>query len=336
MSFRARRAILALGALIAVAVASAWGFFAGVRAVFGEEIGAGYHGPAVTLCALNRDGSSGVIIAGDSRAKTQIDPYVIEARSGIKAINAAESFPFGGDITTFVNSLRANPEALASSPIIILSLSLQGVNDFHLESLPMAGVWNWSARHHARLLARIPGRYLSWFGGKYLPALWRESGHVRRGKAFACTEEVGLPPAQSAARGFRPNYGLSQRPRTPDSAGWMIDNGGWQALLDALAWLERSPARAIVLMDAPNHAEWTEAALGPDWPAWQARFDRELATVAAGRGKIRFLDLTAAPALGLEESQFFDMYHLNSSGAEKFSVWLGDWLSREFPTQASR
>ena len=55
--------------VVLVFVLVAWGFFAAVKALIGKEIGAGYSGPALTLCALDRDGSAGIIVAGDSRAK---------------------------------------------------------------------------------------------------------------------------------------------------------------------------------------------------------------------------------------------------------------------------
>gem|GEM_PF-5252254 len=54
-----------LGAKIALVIARiGWAFFGTIKLIFGKEIGAGYSGPAVTLCALDRDGSAGLIIGG--------------------------------------------------------------------------------------------------------------------------------------------------------------------------------------------------------------------------------------------------------------------------------
>lgn len=331
-----RKAFKVLATVFALSAFSLWGFFAGVRAIFGKEIGGGYYGPAVTLCVLDRDGSSGFIVGGDSRAKMQIDPKVIEDRTGIKAVNAAESYLQGGDITTLVNSLRANPAALETHPILIISIFAQIMNDINLENLPMPGIWNWSAGDHLRLAARIPGRYLAWFGGRYLPALRREARHMRRKDGFTCTDEVGLPAPQVATRGYRPNLIPTEAHLVEGPGGWMIDNGSRRAFLDALAWLEKSPARAVIILDGPNEAAWAEEALGPDWPAWQARFGREVAAAVAGRPKLRFLDLSSPETVGLVRADFHDMYHLNPGGAEKLSGWLADWLNREFKSVAAR
>src|SRR6188768_955189 len=155
----------------------AWGFFAAVKALFGKEIGAGYSGPALTLCALDRDGSAGIIVAGDSRAKTQIDPAVLEERTGMKSVNAAEIISLGGDITTLVNAFRDQPKALESHPVILLSVTLRGMNDLSVENIPSATLWNWSAFDHARVAARKPARYWRFFTGMYLPGVWREAKH---------------------------------------------------------------------------------------------------------------------------------------------------------------
>lgn len=337
MRIRARKAIPIASAVFAFAILGTWGLFAAVRAVFGEAIGAGYHGPAVNLCVLDRDGSAGILIAGDSRAKTQIDPFILAARTGSPAVNVAEAFPFGGDMTTLVNSLRAHPRALADSPLVLISISLLSANDRSLDDQSMPGAWNWSARNHLRLAMAVPGRYLRWMSERFLPSLLREARHRRNGETFACTDEVGLPPAQLEKRGYRPYTGSNPQSFGNDGKGWMIDNGAWDNILRGVEWLERSPARAVILVDAPIWRERGIAGIGREWAEQQDRFGRNAATAFAGRPKVRFLDLSEAPAeMGLDTAHWFDMYHLNSLGAERLSAWLGDWIAREFPRPDAR
>ena len=315
--------------VLLVFVLVGWGFFAAVKALFGKEIGAGYSGPALTLCALDRDGSAGIIVAGDSRAKTQIDPAVLEERTGLKSINAAEIISLGGDITTFVNALRAQPKALESHPVILLSVTLRGMNDFSMETIPSATLLNWSAFDHARVAAGKPARYWRFFSGQYLPALRREAMHRWRKDGFACEDGVHLSPALVESKGYRPYTGRAREPLAADTGGWMIDGGSWRAFKASLDWLERSPAKAVVIVDAPLEPGWRGKVLDAEWEGVRTRFSGMLQEAVAGRKKVRFLDFTSRPVLDLDTAYFYDGYHFNKEGAGIFTAYLGDVLARE-------
>lgn len=307
----------------------AWGFFAGVKALLGKEVGAGFSGPAVTLCALDRDGSAGIIVAGDSRAKTQIGPAVLEERTGLKSINAAEIISLGGDITTLVNALRDQPKALESHPVILLSVTLRGMNDIAVENIPSATLWNWSAFDHARVAAKMPARYGRFFKERYLPGLRREALHKWRKDGFACTDGVYLSPALTATKGYRPYTGRARDPLPADTGAWLIDGGSWRAFKASLEWLERSPAKAIVIVDAPLDPSWRAKLLDAEWEGLRTRFSGMLQEEVAGRKKVRFLDFTSRPVLDLDTGYFYDGYHFNKEGAGIFTAYLADVLMRE-------
>ena len=333
---RIGKALTALALASGLAALAAWGFFTAVTAVFGDAIGAGYYAPAVTLCALDKDGSAGVIIAGDCRAKIDIDPAVIRERTGLYAVNAGEIISLGGDLTTFVNSLRANPAALASHPLIILSVTLRGMNDFSIENIPMATLWNWTLADHARVAARKPGRYLRFFTGQYLGALRREWNHRRSGDGFACTDSVALPPTLAAARGYRPYYGRSRVTLTADTGGWLLGGGSWRVFQSSLAWLAASQARGILIVGAPNEPAWSRAVLDDEWRGLQAEFSGMLEHEAGRFPKVRYLDFTSTLDIGLDSAAFYDGLHLNAEGAIPYSRRLGDYLVREFTAPESR
>jgi hypothetical protein len=322
VSWFAAKVLLAL-ALIA------WGCFASVKALFGKEIGAGYTGPASTLCALDRDGSAGIIVAGDSRAKTQINPAVLEERTGLNSVNAAEIISLGGDLTTLVNALRRQPAALASNPVILLSVTMRGMNDHSIENIPAATLWNWTAFDHARVALRKPARYWRFLKGKYLPTLRREALHQWRKDGFACGGDVYLSPGLMESKGYRPYAGRAREPLPSDTGGWVIDGGSWRAFRASLDWLDRSPAKAILIVDAPLDPAWRRAALDAEWEGLQTRFTGMLMEEAAKHAKVRFLDFVSKPVLDLDTSYFYDGYHFNKVGADLYTAYLADMLTRE-------
>jgi hypothetical protein len=325
---RARPLLSAAAAACAALLLAPALFFAAVRAAFGTSIGAGYAGPAAVLCDLDRDGSSGIVVGGDSRAQYQIDPAALEARTGRTAVNAAAILPLGGDLPTLMNALALVPGALATGPVVVISVSMNAFNDNELDLVPMATVWNWNALDHARAAWARPRAYFRFLRGRYLPALRREALHRWRKDGFACTEAVRMPPARRAARGFVP-YPVArwEAKEWADTLGWRIEGGNWRAFRRALRRLERSPARAIVLLEGPVAPGPDSPLRDPVWRAVHARFSRMLAEEAARGAKTRFVDCVERPPFPADTSLFYDRFHLNARGAAVFSAWLGEYLA---------
>jgi hypothetical protein len=318
-------------ALIATlsACLGAWAFFAAVTACFGEKIGAGFAGPAQTLCVLDRDGSARIIVGGDSRAKDQIDPAVLAERTGLTAVNIGENISVGGDLATFVNSLRGQPAALASRPIILFSVSPRSLNDFAFGNQTSAALWNWNPWDHARAALGKPGSYLRFMRTLYLPGLLREAKHAWRRNGFACEDGVYLPPPMLASKGYRPNRGRSTPSLVLDAGGHRIDGGDWRAFRKSLAWLADSPARAIVIMDAPVEPTWYASPRSAEYRSVEARFSEMMAREARTHGKVVFLDLVSRPPPGLDSSLFYDYTHLNAEGADILSGYLAEYLKAQ-------
>lgn len=319
-------------ALLASAIL-AFAAFAAVPALYGEDVGAGFASVERKLCALDRDGSARLLIAGDSRAKVNLDPRVLDSISGLRAVNIAEVVNFGGDLPTLANVLRKYPRVLEGKPVLLISVSVSGHDDADLSGITASGVLNWSPRDHARVALRKPRAYAHFLTAWYLPFLKRHLVHAWKKDGFACTEEVTLPTALLESRGFRPETRVAD-PTRPDPGrkatvtreDFILDGGRARAFEAALAWLAASPARAIVLYNAPLLPGWGERPGEEIDLALEAEFAGRVSAAAQPHAKVRFLDFTAHPPPELRPEHFADNYHLNEKGAALFSRRLGEYL----------
>lgn len=310
-----------------------WAFLAAIPSLFGNDVGAGFAAVDLSLCVLGSDGSADIVVGGDSRAKGQVDPILMETLTGKRAINVAEDITFGGDLPTLANALRHYPRILAKAPVLLVSVSVTGFNDLALDDLPAAAFLNWSPRDHARVAARRPGRYFRFLFGRYIPFLERHILHAVRRTGFRCQDGLYLPPALVAARGFRPaartaatgpHPGSAPTPRT--EADFLLDGGRRRAFARALDRLAASPVRAIVLYAAPLDPEWRADPAHAVEMEMERRFAGLVAAEAARHAKARFLEFTSDPPPELESAHFADNYHLNAAGADLFTRRLAGLL----------
>jgi hypothetical protein len=295
-------------------------------------VGAGFAGVDLSLCVLGSAGSAEILVGGDSRAKQQVDPILLEELTGKRAINVAEGITFGGDLPTLANALRKYPRILAREPVLIVSVSVTGFNDLALDDLPAASILNWSPRDHARVAARNPGKYFRFLFGWYVPFLQRHVLHKIRKTGFDCAEGARLPPALMAARGYRPGRqhaeslkpDAGRRPRT--QADFLLDGGRRRAFIQALGWLAASPAKAILLYNAPMSREWQADPAHAVDVEMEHRFADLVAAEASRHAKVHFVDYVRNPAPELDSSHFSDNYHLNETGAALFTRRLAALL----------
>lgn len=293
--------------------------------------------PAVTvskveqsLCALNPDGSAGILVGGDSRAVYHVIPAIIEEETGKSTVNLAQWIHLSGDPVSLVNALRKHPEALASGPVIVLSVTLDVANDFAFKGVPLAAFLNWGLADHIRLAMARQKAYPRFMFGTVLPSLAAMSKHLITGEGFRCGPDVRHPPGVLAQKGF---YAYEGKKKTgfytlPSLAeDYRLDGGNWKALQGALDWLEASPARRIVLLSAPIHSEWLRSTDGPVAMEMEDRFADQLAAEAARRSKTVLWDYYREPLPELTLVHYYDQLHLNREGAEIFSRHLGRRLA---------
>lgn len=298
--------------------------------LFGEAPAVGVSKVEHSLCVLNADGSAGILVAGDSRAQYNLIPGVLEEMTGKRTVNVAQFIHLGGDPISLVNALRRRPDALAAHPTVILSVTIDEVNDLAFKGLPLVGVLNWGVADHLRVLWERQKAYPRFLVGTLLPGAARISRDRWKGEDFRCDAEVYRPPRVLAERGF---YGYEGRrteakwsmPRQAED--YLLDGGQRKALRKALDWLAASEAGRIVLLNAPIDTAWLRNSDGDVPMAMQARFADLLREEAARHPKITYLDFFRDPIPELVDSLYYDPLHLNRRGAEVFSRHMG-WQLR--------
>jgi lysophospholipase L1-like esterase len=94
-----------------------------------------------------------------------------------------------------------------------------------------------------------------------------------------------------------------------------------------LDWLAASPAKAIVLYNAPMSREWqADPAHAVDLEMEQ-RFADRVGRDAARHAKVHFVDFVRNPPPELDRTHFADHYHLNATGAALFTRRLAALLA---------
>lgn len=330
-------AVALAGGLALAAAGSLAALLALIPFLAGDEVGSGYSRTGVGLCALDPEGTFPLLIAGDSRAKFQISPALLSERLGLPAVNVADAYTTGGDLPTLANSLKRNPVPLARRPSFVISVSYRFLDDLDPDATPLAGLFNWRLRDHLRLAYRAPGRYFPFLARRFLPALKRTLLHRWRGDDFVCRsgERPYYPAREADSLGYVANpegIAATFKEEVPGRA-YLMDGGNWRAFRMALAWLARSGAARIALVNAPLDPRWRAEYPASPLQAAEKSFSDSLATLAdphpdSGSAPIRILDFYRHPLDGLDPSCFLDRSHLNPQGARLFTSALADSLQR--------
>ena len=283
------------------------------------------------LCALDAEGSAEILVAGDSRARYNIDPSVLERETGRRCVNIGNVLPLGGDVSTLVKVLRRNPSALAGHPVLIVSVTLEGINDMGYANAAVASLFEWTPRDHLRAALRHRQRYLIYFTNVFLPSIKTLLIHKWKGEMFRCGKDVYIPPRLLRDKGFE---GQTGRKAPQDLWAWprveedyLIDGGRRRSFEAAVRWLSTCPAGRVVVVNGPMDTAWLRASDGPVPLAALDRFQGILADAAKRYPGMTFLDWYPDGVPGLEpEAHFNDQLHLNREGAEIFSRYLAEAL----------
>jgi hypothetical protein len=326
------RTLIALLAILMLLFSGAALFFSVIPRLFGNKVTAGVSGFSNTerlLCALDRQGRIPILVGGDSRAKLQVVPAIVKARTGRECLNISETLPFGGDITAMANGLRKNPDALATHPMLVVSVSMLDIDDLNFADAAFAMAFNWSPADHARVLAREPAAYGRHLFGKFLPAVKREMMRGLRGTGFTCPDSgIHIAPYLAGSMGyyFNDSGRLPERFREEEAGrrAYSIEGGNWKSFRKSLEWLAQSQAGPILLYNAPYNPKWLR-----EWPdsglrRAETRFSDMVSDLVRGNPRVTFLDFYRNPAPETDSTCFIDRSHLNAKGSELFSRILAD------------
>lgn len=326
--------LLGAGMIPAFCLMAAIMVLACVPLLFGLETSAGLASTERTLCGMTRDGATEILVGGDSRAKMQVDPAVLTAVTGKSSLNVAEPLPLGGDLATLSRVLRKYPLVMAGAPVLILSVSGSGLDDLALSSLTTAGMLNWNLRDHARVALRLPAEYATLMGERYFRTVAKLAWRKARSDPFVCDDNLHLPSYIRDPRGYLPDTDIipdTVRPASAKPAGYIIDGAAWRMFRESLAWLAASPARKVILFNAPIYGPWQQDPRNAAEMGMEALISSRIAKEAARYPKLLYLDLIRNPPPGLAREHFSDGHHLNDRGAVILSRYLADYVMEEGP-----
>jgi len=267
-----------------------------------------------------------VIIAGDSRAHVQIIPEVIANELSIpveKTINIAIN---SGDSSQTLAAYRELSTHFVHHPIMLLSVSLVTVNDRARDGGVPCQEMLWSIGLLDRFRLVSPQRALL---ATFLP----ERELCRRATQFAYTL-----PKPMAGRGFRGVHSHVQlnspeailsRVRRLDYVWYNdadIDGLRWQQLVKNMQTLLHQGVQ-VVMLDTPEHPAFVRAIKNTPMDDVNTRFHKKLATLCKQLHMplLRY-DVSIFDCHDLD-GIFYDLLHVNQTGAELLSQRVGQDLS---------
>ncbi len=151
------------------------------------------------------------------------------------------------------------------------------------------------------------------------PEAAKEAGELARYSA-ALRGDDGYAPAEGFVRNRYDEAKATGRELPPFTFLDKYRTGSHLKYLHRLADWSSEHGTDLVLLDMPTTAD-----LEAKYPAAVAEYDRRLAEFETGR-KVPVLRATRA-AVGLDDSDFADLIHLNGVGARKLSAWLKERLA---------
>jgi hypothetical protein len=265
--------------------------------------------------------SPAVIVAGDSRAERHVDPAVIESRLKTSAVNVAVS---SGEMISVAKTFDRY-DILAAKPVLILSATSFQYNNGAIDhdSLSMDSVvempWIQQVLVVREKLPEMAYRKIRmyWDLGKKKKLLkdYPEKGFVGVDTILSATVDqlstIGLEQGKTRHPWYK-----DLRPGEPKAT----------ILADAIDRLAQSGC-PIILFTPPVSPVFREYIKG----TWIDQYEREysafLQRVADRHPNIHFLDFYQNWTDEFPNDQFYDIQHLNRTGAQKLTAILCDRIT---------
>jgi hypothetical protein len=269
-----------------------------------------------------------VMVAGDSRAECGLIPRMLAERLGIPKRTVINIGTPACDMPGVLAAYRAYAERLHPDLILLVSVSVAGINDGALQTM-IGDETLWSLRLRERWSMAPPGRVVQ-------SLFFAEREWMRRN----LTEPLltGAPQSDSVAdQGYRGKTGRHAYP--PDVLATELRKLGdawyargafagarWRLFRDAVATL-RARGVQVVIVDPPVHPRFSAGIAGTSLAPVDARYHEQLAGYCADMA-IPYLRVTADELHPAEPADsFISLMHLNRSGAERMSRQVADQLA---------
>ena len=255
------------------------------------------------------ESDTGVIIAGDSRAERQIVPAVVEAITGRKAANIGVN---AGDLVTFANALKRHQVPSAGRALIV-STSLFQANDGAIDPgyISTACFLNMTLRERLNVYADRLSSPLSPLDFSLIEGEPKAITDRRLGEQgfFGVDRHLELP---------LPEVLLDNHPWYRNLS---LHGARWRVFEEALDRVAASDFR-IYLIQPPVSPAWRAYTAGTFIDGAEREYGAMLSLVARKYANVRFLDFYSDPDARLGNDKFYDIQHVNRSGAETFTTIL--------------
>jgi hypothetical protein len=250
-----------------------------------------------------------VLIAGDSRAERQIMPSVIEARTGWRTANVAT---MAQDLVTLENAL-ARHGTPAAAQVLIVSASIFQINDGAIDAgfISTACLLNMTPWERARI-------YADRLGSPWSPLAFRFIEGPPDDISQAHLAELGFAGSDQQLSLPLPKVLLDRHPwyRSIDLQG-----ARWRIFQEALGRLAATGLRVFVVQP-PVSPAWRVYTLGTFVDDAEREYVRMLRAAVAGYSNVTVLDYYSTPEPALDDVTFYDVQHLNRTGAVLFTERL--------------
>lgn len=273
------------------------------------------------IMALTEHTKPRLLLAGDSRARMQLMPSAVAETLGISVDEVINMAGDSCEPAVALAAYREFSDRFAHRPIMVLSVSIFGVNDRAAQPGYVTDEFLWSIPLKERFAFASPVRVLRscFLAERQLGA--RLGGLIDSLRASAVAERGfrGIPADNTIASGddWLPAY-LSKLDTV-----WFND-----AVLDGIRWRQfeadvralRSMGVQVVLFDGPEHPAFLSGIEGTEMGRAYAQFHDRLRALAVSEG-IVLLEYGPSWCDGNDpDALFFNLLHVNRTGAALLSA----------------
>jgi hypothetical protein len=254
-----------------------------------------------------------VIAAGDSRAQRQVVPAILKEQLGVDAVNIAVA---GGELISVAKVLKRY-SLTASKPLLIVSATVFQVNDGAIDhdtiSMDCLMAMRWIDQ-------------IALFHKKLPEMAYRKIGMYKRCLATAC----GLSPvrtkhfAEDGFMGIEGTFDISgmrahpERIKHPWYQDPHLEGRKWRVFQAALQDIAASGAQ-ILLYNGPSSPAWRQLSRNTFMDAAENQYSQMLRREAAQYPNVHFLDFHGGWMDDFPDVEFYDIQHLNRTGAARLS-----------------
>lgn len=258
-----------------------------------------------------------LIIMGDSRAERQINPKTIYKNTGNKSINLAIS---SGDINAIMKFFVANDELLIdlkenSNPVLLVSASDWQIND---------NAQDWGYLSHSTISLLTPFERLAVLNNKWDYFKFVVQGYKIYIKNII--EPIKRYNLKTGNNGFLPiNEGFKKVEKSylsnhPYYSKIKIDGWRWKLFTSSIRFLNSNFSEVILLIP-PISPFFREMSKNTKVEKMTLSYIKNLKFLLKDEklDNITIWDFYNEHPSELSDPDFYDVMHLNSKGAEKFS-----------------